>query len=71
MKLPRDISGDEAVRALVRLGFEVKRQSGSHIQMTNGVRRVTVPAHDPIRIGTLKSMLRQAGVELEDFVGQL
>jgi predicted RNA binding protein YcfA (HicA-like mRNA interferase family) len=71
MKLPRDISGDEAVRALVRLGFEVKRQSGSHIQMTNGVRHVTVPAHDPIRIGTLKSMLRQAGVELEDFVGQL
>lgn len=71
MKVPRDISGDQAVRALIRLGFQVTRQSGSHVQMANGIRHVTVPAHDPIRIGTLKNMLRQAGVELAVFVEHL
>lgn len=71
MKVPRDISGDEAVSALNRLGFSVTRQSGSHVQMTNGVRSVTVPAHKPIRVGTLKSILRQADVELEVFVKML
>lgn len=71
MKLPRDVTGAEAVRALRRLGFEVVRQTGSHIQMAREQRRITVPAHHPIRPGTLKSMLRQAGIELDLFVQNL
>lgn len=71
MKLPRDIRGADAVKALNRLGFQPLRQKGSHIQLSDGTRNVTVPAHDPIRVGTLKSILRQADVSLEDFTAQL
>lgn len=39
--------------------------------MTDGSRHVTVPAHDAIRPGTLKSMLRQAGMSVDEFVEQL
>ena len=71
MKLPRDVTGDEAVRAFQRIGFRILRQRGSHVQMTDGSRHVTVPAHDAIRPGTLKSMLRQAGMSVDEFVEQL
>ncbi|HEY9676307.1 MAG TPA: type II toxin-antitoxin system HicA family toxin [Waterburya sp.] len=43
------------VTALVRLEYEVSRQTGSHIRLTsqrNGEHHITVPAHDPIKIGT-------------------
>jgi predicted RNA binding protein YcfA (HicA-like mRNA interferase family) len=71
VKLPRDTSGTEAVRALERLGFPVARQSGSHVRMVRGVRRVTVPMHRNLIAGTLQSILRQAGVSLEDFLEAL
>jgi predicted RNA binding protein YcfA (HicA-like mRNA interferase family) len=71
VKLPRDISGSEAVRALKRLGFTVERQTGSHIRMAKGSLRVTVPNHNPIAPKTLQSLLRQAGVSLEDFCAAL
>jgi predicted RNA binding protein YcfA (HicA-like mRNA interferase family) len=67
VKLPRDISGTEAVRALARLGFSVIRQAGSHVRLTQGDRRVTVPMHRNLVVGTLQSILRQAGVSLDDF----
>jgi predicted RNA binding protein YcfA (HicA-like mRNA interferase family) len=66
VKLPRDLSGDEVVRALRRLGFIVVRQVGSHIRLERGVARVTVPAHGAIVPGTLKSILRQAGLTVEE-----
>jgi predicted RNA binding protein YcfA (HicA-like mRNA interferase family) len=71
MKLPRDVSADEAVAALKRLGFAIVRQRGSHIRLSNSTRNVTVPAHNPIAIGTLKSMLRQAGLSEDEFIGAL
>lgn len=61
MKLPRDLSGQELVKALERLGYEVSRQTGSHIRVTtqcDGEHHVTVPAHNPIKIGTLNAILR-------------
>ena len=61
MKLPRDLSGRELVKALARLRYEVSHQTGSHIRLTtlrNGEHHVTVPAHDPIKIGTLNAILR-------------
>ena len=61
MKFPRDLSGRELVKALARLGYEVSHQTGSHIRLTtlrNGEHHVTVPAHDPIKIGTLNAILR-------------
>ncbi|MGK7949440.1 MAG: type II toxin-antitoxin system HicA family toxin [Xenococcaceae cyanobacterium] len=64
MKLPRDISGKDLIKALSRLDYEVTRQTGSHIRLTtqrNGKHSVTVPAHDPIKIGTLNAILRGIG----------
>ncbi|KAB8316912.1 type II toxin-antitoxin system HicA family toxin [Tolypothrix campylonemoides VB511288] len=61
MKLPRDLSARELVKALARLGYEVSHQTGSHIRLTtlrNGEHHVTVAAHDPIKIGTLNATLK-------------
>lgn len=60
MRLPRDISGVSLARALRVLGYEISRQTGSHIRLTTGVNgehNITVPAHDPIKIGTLSGIL--------------
>jgi predicted RNA binding protein YcfA (HicA-like mRNA interferase family) len=68
MKIPRDWSGADMVRALKKLGFVPDRQVGSHLRMTKGARRVTVPMHTPIPPGTFQSILRQAGISLEELL---
>ncbi|MBA3806648.1 MAG: type II toxin-antitoxin system HicA family toxin [Acidobacteria bacterium] len=69
-KLPR-VEGREVVRALERAGFVVKRQKGSHIHLRRETdqRRVTVPVHSgkTLPLGTLRSILRDAGIEVEEF----
>jgi predicted RNA binding protein YcfA (HicA-like mRNA interferase family) len=67
VKLPRNVSGAEAVRALERLGFSVTRQTGFHVRMSRGERRVTIPMHRALVIGTLQSIFRQSGVSLDEF----
>ena len=67
MKLPRDVSGRDAVKALRRLGFTVTRQQGSHIRLSRDGVHVTVPDHRTILPKTLQTLLRQAGVSLEEF----
>lgn len=60
VRLPRDLSGSELVKALRALGYQVSRQTGSHIRLTTrreGEHHVTVPNHDPVRIGTLANIL--------------
>jgi predicted RNA binding protein YcfA (HicA-like mRNA interferase family) len=60
MKLPRDISGKELVKGLRRVGYETSRQKGDHVQMTtrqNGEHHVTVPLHNPVKVGTLAGIL--------------
>ena len=69
-KLPR-ISGSEIVRTLQRLGFEVKRQRGSHIIMRRGDSGCVVPNHREVKVGTLAGVLRQAGVSAEEFISML
>lgn len=56
MKIPRDITASELVRALRTLGYESVRQDGSHIRLTttmDGTHHVTVPNHRPLKTGTL------------------
>ena len=67
MKLPRDVSGDQAVRALVRLGFERQRQTGSHMILKKENRTVVVPRHRSIKPGTLKGLLEQAAISPAEF----
>lgn len=57
--LPR-VSGREVVKALGRIGYEVDRQRGSHIVLRNSeppYRRLTVPDHDEVAKGTLRSII--------------
>jgi predicted RNA binding protein YcfA (HicA-like mRNA interferase family) len=51
MRLPRDLSGQQLVQLLRRFGYEVTRQSGSHVRLTTfekGEHHITVPAVDPL-----------------------
>jgi len=60
MKLPRDLTGNELAKALAALGYQVTRQTGSHIRRTtarNGEHHITIPAHNPLKIGTLAAIL--------------
>jgi predicted RNA binding protein YcfA (HicA-like mRNA interferase family) len=59
-RLPRDLSGREMAKALRALGYEVTRQSGSHMRLTTqkgSEHHVTIPAHSPLRVGTLAAIL--------------
>jgi predicted RNA binding protein YcfA (HicA-like mRNA interferase family) len=60
VKIPRDLSGKDLIQRLKLFGYEATRQSGSHIRLTtqqNGEHHITIPNHDPLRIGTLSSIL--------------
>ncbi len=56
MKIPRDITASDLIRALRVLGYETVLQDGSHIRLTttmDGTHHVTVPNHRPLKTGTL------------------
>jgi predicted RNA binding protein YcfA (HicA-like mRNA interferase family) len=60
MKLPRDITGNDLAKALVKLGYHSTRQTGSHIRLStveNGEHNITIPSHNPLKIGTLAAIL--------------
>ena len=61
MKIPRDLTGGElAVLLRRKLGYEITRQKGSHIRLTTqepSEHHVTIPNHDPLKIGTFSSIL--------------
>lgn len=62
------VSGQEAVRALGKAGFNVVSQRGSHVKLRSATGRVAiVPLHRQLAPGTLRSILRQAGLSVEDF----
>ena len=66
MRLPRDISGLDLAKALTRLGYEKTRQTGSHIRLTttvNGEHHISIPAHDPLKIGTLSGILAEIAAQ--------
>jgi predicted RNA binding protein YcfA (HicA-like mRNA interferase family) len=69
-KLPC-VSGAKAAKALERLGFERQRQRGSHLIMRRGPNVCVVPMHREVDQGTLRGVLRQAGVSAEEFIDQL
>jgi predicted RNA binding protein YcfA (HicA-like mRNA interferase family) len=65
--IPR-ISGREAVAAFRKLGYEVDRQRGSHIILRHAQpphRRLTVPDHREVAKGTLRALIREAGITVE------
>ena len=74
MKTPRDISGAELAKALRKLGYTITRQTGSHLRVTTlekGEHHEVVPNHSPIKLGTLKSILRNVAAHHGISTGQL
>lgn len=62
MKIPRDISAKELREKLKAFGYSESRQKGSHIMMVShleGEHHLTVPNHDPVRIGTFAKIINQ------------
>jgi predicted RNA binding protein YcfA (HicA-like mRNA interferase family) len=78
LKLPRDCTGESLVKALACLGYSLTRQTGSHIRVTTSLRgehHVTIPNHNPLRLGTLRAILKDVadhhGMTVEDLILKL
>ena len=69
MKLPRDTGGEELTILLGRYGYQVTRQTGSHMRLTSNYKgtehHLTVPKHKPLRTGTLNSIVNEVAAYLE------
>ena len=67
MRLPRDVSGKQLAILLGHYGYEVTRQTGSHIRLTTtqeGEHHVTIPLHGSLRVGTLSTVLSDVAEHL-------
>ena len=71
-RLPR-VSGREVVAALQRIGFRLRRQYGSHMIMRRDVpfAQTVVPDHREVDTGTLRAILRQTGIGVDEFLKML
>jgi predicted RNA binding protein YcfA (HicA-like mRNA interferase family) len=64
-KLP-GVNHLDAVRALEKAGFRILRQ-GKHVVMTDGVRKVTIPRHNPVNAITMGGIVQDAGLTIAEF----
>jgi predicted RNA binding protein YcfA (HicA-like mRNA interferase family) len=78
LKIPRDLSGPTLAKALRVLGYERVRQDGSHIRLTTergGQHHVTIPNHNPLKVGTLTGILKAVAahhkLSIEELLAQL
>jgi predicted RNA binding protein YcfA (HicA-like mRNA interferase family) len=62
------VSGEQLVRALERLGWQVVRQRGSHVRLRHPARSMflVVPLHRELKRGTLNGILKDAGIDREE-----
>lgn len=67
-KLPV-VSGQECIKALQKLGFNITRQKGSHITLRRAdpPTRVTIPNHKEVKPGTLRHIIKDAGLTVDEF----
>lgn len=78
MRLPRDLTGADLIRHLAKLGYRQTRQTGSHVRLTCESpiqHHLTIPLHDPLRVGTLAAILNDVaevhGLQRETLLEQL
>jgi len=78
LRVPRDLSGSELADLLKKYGYRVTRQTGSHLRLTtdqSGEHHVTIPRHDPLRLGTLAAIVSEVathlGLSREEILGEL
>ena len=69
MRLPRDLSGPQLAQLLRRHGYEITRQTGSHLRLTSRIKgaehHITIPSHDALKVGTLSALLADIAAYLE------
>ncbi len=75
MRLPRDLGGLELAKLLAAVGYRTTRQSGSHTRLTRAEddrsHHITIPNHEPLKTGTLNSILLDIARELQMEKGTL
>jgi len=68
-RIPRDLSGKDLCKQLERFGYAITRQTGSHIRLTaqqsTQEHHITIPHHDPIKIGALNKILHDISESLK------
>jgi len=68
MKLPRDLNAVQFIKLLRKFNYKETRQSGSHIRLTRKTieseHHITIPNHDPLRLGTLNNIMNDVSVHL-------
>lgn len=70
MSKPPRVSGRETVKALRKIGYEFDRERGSHMilrQTSAPFRRVVIPDHKEVAKGTLRSIIKQTGLTIDQF----
>ena len=72
-RLPTDLSGREVKAALERAGFVFRRQTGSHmiLRREEPYARAVIPDHKQVRSGTLRRIIADAGLSVEQFMDLL
>lgn len=67
-KTPRNVSGSDLIKLLSKYGYVVIRQKGSHIRLSRsaeeGTQNLTIPNHNPLKLGTLNAILSDASNQL-------
>lgn len=67
-KLPQ-VSGKETIKALMKAGYYVRDQKGSHIHLRHPIKPpLTVPNHQVVKKGTLSAILKAANISIEEFM---
>jgi predicted RNA binding protein YcfA (HicA-like mRNA interferase family) len=64
-KLP-GVNHLQAVRALEKAGFRILRQ-GKHVVMSDGLRKITIPRHNPVNAITMAGIVKDAGLTIDEF----
>ncbi|MDD3159843.1 MAG: type II toxin-antitoxin system HicA family toxin [Candidatus ainarchaeum sp.] len=70
VRLP-NLSGQEILKILKKYDYELDHQTGSHLiirQKNEPHRRLTIPNHNPVSIGTLNAIIKQSGLTREEFL---
>lgn len=69
MKLPRDLSGINLASLLRSYGYDITRQTGSHLRLTSTLKghehHISIPRHKTLKVGTLSSIVSDVAAYLE------
>jgi predicted RNA binding protein YcfA (HicA-like mRNA interferase family) len=74
MKPPRGVAGDRVIRVLESLGCAAVRQKGSHVRLRNEgppAHAITLPRHDPLKVGTLHDIPSEVAMTVESLIDRL